>query len=71
MYVIMIITHAKFSGKFPFFVGCANKRIMLVGDTVNFNYWDYHAALSKEACIQRKLPMFQNICKKNVALETE
>ena len=31
----------------------------IIGDKVNFNYWDYHVALSKEACIQRKLPMFQ------------
>lgn len=42
----------------------------ITGDKVNFNYWDYHVAISKEACIQRKLPIFQNICKKNVALET-
>jgi len=42
----------------------------IIGDKVNFNYQDYHVALSEEACIQRKLPMFQNICKKNVALET-
>jgi hypothetical protein len=42
----------------------------IIGDKVNFNYWDYHVALSKDACNQRKLPMFQNICKKSVALET-
>lgn len=37
----------------------------IIGERVNFNYWDYHVALRKEAYIYRNLHMFQNICKKD------
>jgi len=46
MYVIMIIAHAKLTGKFPFFVDCVNKRITLViwpaaGSILAF--WESHS----------------------------